>query len=113
MVNIKTALSLNYQQKLITKIKASLEENRSNMLVRGAKIGCFFGFSLFLIQATIGAALFVTDNILAYMQNTSAVNMMISLIVPTWCGWIAGNSFFFAAHAGAGKKSAKSIFLLL
>ncbi len=81
--------------------------------MRGAKIGLFFGFSLFLIEATIGSTLLAADHILATIKNSEPIEIMVSLVVPTWCGWIAGNSFFFAAHAGSGKKSAVSIFSLL
>jgi ATP-binding cassette subfamily B (MDR/TAP) protein 1 len=30
-----------------------------------------------------------------------------------WCGWVAGNSFFFSSHAASGKLSAKKVFAFL
>jgi hypothetical protein len=41
------------------------------------------------------------------------LNAVISVVVPLWCGWVAGCSFFLVSGSGAGKKSAKRIFSLL
>lgn len=30
-------------------------------------------------------------------------NLVVSLIVPVWCGWIAGNNFYFIAESSSGK----------
>lgn len=77
------------------------------------KIGFFFGLSIFIIQAAIGSAMFSNDHILAYLGNQTTIGITVALTVPMWCGWVAGNNFFFIAHAGAGKKSAARVFNLL
>jgi hypothetical protein len=35
------------------------------------------------------------------------------VVVPLWCGWVAGCSFFFVSGSAAGKKSAERVFELL
>lgn len=47
------------------------------------------------------------------MKDVEIVNVVASLMIPAWCGWVAGVGFFFAAQAASGKKSAASIFRLL
>lgn len=113
MIHIKTVLSLNYQHRLLKRYKKILTVPQSDMLKRGAKIGFFFGLSMLLIQMTIGTAMYLEDVVLAKIPYKPTIEIVVSMVVPMWCGWISGNNFFFIAHAGSGKKSARSIFKLL
>ena len=113
MIHIKTVLSLNYQHRLLKKYTKVLTVPQIDMLKRGAKIGCFFGLSMLLIQSTIGTAMYLEDVVLAKIPFKSTIEIVVSMVVPMWCGWISGNNFFFIAHAGSGKESARSIFKLL
>jgi hypothetical protein len=47
--------------------------------------------------------MFGYDHILAKLSNVSVYNLTVVLTTSMWCGWVAGNSFFFASHAAAGK----------
>lgn len=38
---------------------------------------------------------------------------MIGVTVPLWCGWIAGNNFFFAPQVASGIEAAKRVFKFL
>lgn len=83
------------------------------MALRGLKIGCFFGFAFFTLFVSVAISSFVCANIIAGDSNLDQQGFVFGMISSSWCGWLAGNSFFFASHAGAGKKSAKSVFKFL
>lgn len=66
-----------------------------------------------IILVTIGSAMYANDNIIAHLYVEDQIKIIVALMVPMWCGWVAGNSFFFITHASAGKKSASNVFSLL
>jgi hypothetical protein len=82
-------------------------------LKRGAKIGLIFGTSLFLFMFGVGTTIFVEDHIFAKIGPQQTIEVMIGVTVPLWCGWIAGNNFFFAPHVASGKEAAKRVFKFL
>lgn len=113
MVNIKAVLALNFQKRMRDKYVSKLDNDPLASLSRGAKIGFFFGLSLFIILMAIGSALYVDNYIIMNLSLQTALNIVIAITVPMWCGWVAGNNFYFISKAGAGKESAKKIFQLL
>ena len=79
----------------------------------GAKIGVFYGLSIFLIILAIALMLYPSAHIVKDMDESDQLNAVVSVVVPLWCGWVAGCSFFFVSGSGAGKLSAKRVFELL
>lgn len=113
MINIRTILSLNYQLQIIQKYAALLQNDPCESLKRGAKVGIFFGISLSFIILGIGSEMFGYDHIIPKIGEISVTNLTVVLTTSMWCGWVAGNSFFFASHAASGKLSAKKVFTFL
>lgn len=66
-----------------------------------------------MIIISIGFMLFPTSHIVADYKEADNVNVLVAVVVPLWCGWVAGCNFFFVSGAGAGKESAKRVFKLL
>lgn len=79
----------------------------------GAKIGLSYGSSIFLIILSIALMLYPAAHIVKNMDESDQLNAVVSVVVPLWCGWVAGCSFFFVSGSAAGKKSAKRVFDLL
>lgn len=102
-MNIKTALSFNHHHTLLKKYKNLIFEEDLSIFKSGAKIGAFYGLSVFMIIISIGFILFPTSHIVANKKEVDNVNVMVAIVVPLWCGWVAGCSFFFVSGAGAGK----------
>ena len=65
MMNIKTALSFNHHHTLLKKYKDLIFEGDFSIFKSGAKIGAFYGLSVFMIVISIGFMLFPTANIVA------------------------------------------------
>lgn len=61
----------------------------------------------------IGLHLFIEDHIIASLSNIDVDLMTIGWFTALWTGWMVGNTFYFSAHAGSGKKSAANIFNFL
>jgi hypothetical protein len=72
-----------------------------------------FGSSTLIFLLSVSSLLYSAANVLAHSDNIRPLEFIILTTLPVWSGWIAGNSFFFASHASAGKKSAKNIFAIL
>lgn len=62
---------------------------------------------------SVGSLLYAAANILANSTHIESIEFVVVFTVPVWCGWVAGNNFFYASHVSAGKLSAKSIFRIL
>jgi hypothetical protein len=103
MMNIKTALSFNHHHTLLKKYKNLIFEGDLSIFKSGAKIGAFYGLSVFMIFISIGFILFPTSHIVADKKEEDNANIFVAVVVPIWCGWVAGCSFFFVSGAGAGK----------
>jgi hypothetical protein len=103
MINIKTISSLNYQKRMLEKYVSFLENDPVESLKKGAKVGVFFGLSISLIVLAIGSQLFAGDHIIPRIGTAKVIDLTVVITVSMWCGWVAGNSFFFASHAAAGK----------
>lgn len=65
ILNIRTVLSLNYQRHILQKYTGLLENNPCESLKRGAKVGVFFGLSIFFLIMGIGSEMFAYDNVIA------------------------------------------------
>jgi ATP-binding cassette, subfamily B (MDR/TAP), member 1 len=114
MISIKTILSLNYQRQMLRKYTGLLENDPCESLKRGAKVGVFFGISLAFIILGIGSEMFGYDHIIPKIGGKiNVTDLTVVLTTSMWCGWVAGNSFFFASHAASGKLSAKKVFSFL
>lgn len=113
IINIKTIFALNYQRRMFQRYKDALFQPTKEMALRGLKIGCFFGFAFFTLFVSVAISSFVCANIIAGDANLDQQGFVFGMISSSWCGWLAGNSFFFASHAAAGKKSAQSVFKFL
>lgn len=83
------------------------------MIKRGAKIGFFFGFSLFILFTALGVSLYGAAHIIANDANIDFKGVAIAMVTCVWCGWMTGNNFMFIARSGAGKKSAQAVFSFL
>lgn len=66
-----------------------------------------------ILIVSVGTLVYAGACILAVQSNIESLGFVITFSLPIWCGWLAGNSFFFAANTSAGKKSAENIFRLL
>ena len=113
MMNIKTALSFNHHHTILKKYKNLIFEGDLSILKGGAKIGAFYGLSVFILTIALGFITYPTAHIAIDQKTAGDINIVVGLVVPLWCGWVAGCSFFFASGAGAGKESAKRVFKLL
>jgi hypothetical protein len=72
-----------------------------------------FGSSTLIFLLSVSSLLYLAANVLAESNDIRPLEFIIITTLPVWSGWIAGNAFFFASHASAGKKSAKNIFGIL
>ena len=112
-MSIRTILSFNYQSRLIKKYESKLTEPLWDTLKLGAKIGLTFGSSTMVFTISVATLLYTAANILANSTDINSIEFIIVFTVPVWCGWVAGNNFFYASHISAGKISAKNIFQIL
>lgn len=84
---------------MLQKYMSLLEDNPLESFKRGLKIGFFFGFSVFIILMSIGSNLFASDHVMASLGFTpELINVVVSIYLPVWCGWVGGNSFFFVSN---------------
>ena len=113
MMNIKTALSFNYHHTILRKYKDLIFEGDLSILKSGAKIGAFYGISVFMITIAIGLLLYPAAHAIIDNNVAGDIEIVVAIVVPLWCGWVAGCNFFFVSGAGAGKKSAERVFKLL
>ena len=72
-----------------------------------------FGSSSMILIVSVGTLIYAGARILAVQSTPDSLAFVVTFTLPIWCGWLAGNSFFFAANASAGKKSAENIFRIL
>lgn len=83
------------------------------MVLRGLKIGCMFGFGYLVMFIALAVSCLVCATIIANDSNLDKKAFVFGIKLGSWCGWIAGNSFFFSANSSKGKRSANSVFSFL
>jgi hypothetical protein len=64
MMNIKTALSFNHHHQILKKYKNLIFEGDISIIKSGAKIGVFYGISVFMINIASGFMLYPAAHII-------------------------------------------------
>jgi ATP-binding cassette subfamily B (MDR/TAP) protein 1 len=113
IVSIKTALALNYQDRLLEKYKRFIDEPLLDILKVGAKIGVLYGCASLILEVVVGLALYLVVVIYVDDPSIEPLTIIIFMIVSILSGFITGNNFFFIAHISAGKEAGARIMKLV
>jgi hypothetical protein len=113
IVSIKTALVLNYHERLLEKYKGFVEEPLLVTLKVGAKIGLFYGCAYLILEVVVGLSLYLSIIIYTTVPDIDYFSILMFMIVSVLSGFITGNNFYFIAHISAGKEAGNRIMKLV